>query len=225
MITISVTNILHQAYAELICQMIEEAAQARGTGIAKRDPNYIRQKIVEGKAVIALQDENVVGFCYIETWENQKYVANSGLIVHPDFRKTGLAKSIKRATLELSKNKYPQAKLFGITTSLAVMKINSDLGYKPVTFSEITQDDAFWKGCQSCRNYDILMRNERKLCLCTGMMYDLSMYQNPKEELKEQKNQRWTNFNRFLKLRSIRLQRKLKDFPIFKHVIYNENNK
>jgi hypothetical protein len=70
----------------------------------------------------------------------------------------------------LARDKFPEAKVFCITTSLAVMKINTELGYKPVTFSELTQDDAFWGGCQSCPNYDILERNHRKMCLCTAML-------------------------------------------------------
>lgn len=163
----------HFHLAETICQEMEESAKQRGTGIAKRSPIYIREKMSEGKAIIAttLLGE-WVGFCYIETWEHGKFVANSGLIVHPDHRKSGIAKAIKRKAFELSRTKYPNAKIIGITTSLAVMKINSDLGYEPVTFSELPADDAFWKGCSSCVNYDVLTRTNRKNCLCTGMMYD-----------------------------------------------------
>ena len=171
-ITIQVAGPEHFPYAEAICGLIEEAAKARGTGIAKREPAYIRLKMEEGKAIIALCGGEVAGFCYIETWSHGKYAVNSGLIVSPSFRKRGLAKRIKRRAFELSREKYPDAKLFGITTSLAVMKINSDLGYKPVTFSELTSDDVFWQGCQSCPNYDVLTRMERKMCLCTGMLYD-----------------------------------------------------
>lgn len=171
-IQIFVADERHYPYAPAICTLIEEAARARGTGIAKREPAYIRRKMEEGKAVIALAGEDLAGFCYIETWDHNRYVANSGLIVAPEYRKYGLARQIKAKAFELSRKKYPEAKLFGITTSLPVMKINSDLGYKPVTFSELTTDEVFWKGCQSCPNYDILTRNERRLCLCTGMLYD-----------------------------------------------------
>ncbi|MDX1545790.1 MAG: GNAT family N-acetyltransferase [Rhodothermales bacterium] len=170
--TIHVAGPEHYGYAEAVCRLIEDAAQARGTGIAKRQPAYVRAKMEEGKAVIALWGDRLAGFCYIETWDHGRYVANSGLIVAPDFRKRGLAKRIKRRAFELSREKYPQAKLFGITTSLAVMKINTELGYEPVTFSELTTDDVFWKGCQSCPNYDVLTRTNRKLCLCTGMLFD-----------------------------------------------------
>ncbi len=169
-ISIRVAQPTDVQYAEAICRLIEESAKARGTGIAKRDPQYIYQKIEKGNAVIALADGQLAGFCYVEIWDHGKYLANSGLIVAPDFRKRGLAKAIKKEAFALSRRKYPEAKIFGITTSLAVMKINSDLGYKPVTFSELTQEETFWKGCQSCPNYDILQRNEQKMCLCTAML-------------------------------------------------------
>lgn len=160
-------------YAETITTEMEESAKARGTGIAKRSPEYIRQKMNEGKAVIAVTKTGTwVGFCYIEAWEHEKYVANSGLIVAPAFRKSGVATDIKRRVFNLSREKYPHAKIFGLTTGLAVMKINSDLGYEPVTYSELTTDEEFWKGCRSCVNYDILMAKERKNCFCTAMLFD-----------------------------------------------------
>jgi hypothetical protein len=160
-------------YAETITHEMEESAKARGTGIAKRSPEYIIKKMEEGKAVIAVtQDGTWVGFCYIEAWEHGKYVANSGLIVSPPFRKTGVATEIKRKVFNLSREKYPTSKIFGLTTGLAVMKINSDLGYEPVTYSELTNDEEFWKGCKSCVNYDILMSKERKNCMCTAMLFD-----------------------------------------------------
>src|SRR5271167_2025756 len=163
----------HQDFARIICDEMESSAMARGTGIAKRSPDYIKDKMREGKAVIAFTDGGIwAGFCYIETWSHGEYVANSGLIVSPAFRKSGLAKLIKKKIFDLSQKLYPQAKLFGLTTGLAVMKINSDLGYEPVTYSELTQDEDFWAGCKSCVNYDILMNKGRKNCLCTAMLYD-----------------------------------------------------
>jgi hypothetical protein len=163
----------HFPYAEAICHQIQESAKARGTGIAKRSPEYVRLKMSEGKAVIALTREaEFAGFCYIETWGGKQYVANSGLIVVPKFREGGLAKRIKHAAFRLSREKYPDAKIFSITTSHAVMKMNTELGYVPVPFSELTQDDEFWNGCSSCPNFDILTRTNRKMCLCTGMLYD-----------------------------------------------------
>jgi len=178
---VQVAHEQHLHYADTICNEMELSAKARGTGIAKRTPDYIRQKMLEGKAVIALTKQgDWAGFCYIETWSHGNYVANSGLIVSPTFRKSGLATEIKKKIFELSKSKYPHAKIFGLTTGLAVMKINSELGYEPVTYSELTQDEAFWKGCQSCVNHEILMSKDRKNCLCTAMLYNPEEKDKPK---------------------------------------------
>ena len=171
-ITVQIADEHFLAYVETILDTISAAAKVRGTGIARRSPEYIEQKMKEGKAIIALDGTEFAGFCYIESWGNKKFVANSGLIVVDKYRGQGLAKRIKRKAFELSRERYPDAKIFGLTTGLAVMKINSELGYKPVTFSELTDDESFWKGCQSCVNYDILQRTGRKHCLCTGMLYD-----------------------------------------------------
>src|SRR4249919_1992070 len=161
---------------------MESSAKARGTGIARRSPEYIAEKMEQGKAVIAITNNgDWVGFCYIETWSHGEYVANSGLIVVPAYRKSGVAKAIKQKIFNLSREKYPEAKIFGLTTGLAVMKINSDLGYEPVTYSELTQDEAFWAGCKSCVNYEILMSKERKNCLCTAMLYDPKDHYEPQE--------------------------------------------
>ncbi|TXG38506.1 GNAT family N-acetyltransferase [Seonamhaeicola maritimus] len=162
----------HIKYAKDICETIAESASVRGTGIAKRSPEYIASKMENGNAVIALDDDKFAGFCYIEKWGHGKFVANSGLIVHPDYRGQGLAKKIKLKVFAHSRKKFPDAKVFSITTGLPVMKMNSDLGYKPVTFSELTDDQTFWDGCQTCKNYDVLSRTNRKMCLCTGMLFD-----------------------------------------------------
>jgi len=170
-VRLATANDIH--YADTITTEMEESAKARGTGIAKRSSEYIVKKMEEGKAVIAHTPEGTwVGFCYIEAWEHEKYVANSGLIVSPPFRKTGVATEIKHKIFNLSRKKYPEAKIFGLTTGLAVMKINSELGYEPVTYSELTTDEEFWKGCKSCVNYEILMSKGRKNCMCTAMLFD-----------------------------------------------------
>ena len=162
-------------WAEKISELYFHSAKQRGTGIAVRKPEYIAEKISNGNAIIAhLKNRNgeiqLAGFCYIEDFEGKKYVSNSGLIVAPIFRGAGLAKAIKERVFQLARDKYPDAQVFGITTSDRVMRINSELGYRPVAFSKLTTDDAFWKGCSSCPNYDILQRNNRKMCLCTGML-------------------------------------------------------
>lgn len=173
-------------YADQICKQMEESAKERGTGIAKRSPEYLITKMQEGKAIIAFTNtDEWIGFCYVETWDHGKFVANSGLIVVPTHRKSGIAKRIKETAFELSRTKYPDAKIIGITTSLAVMKINSDLGYRPTTFSELPVGDDFWKGCSSCVNYDFLTRNNRRHCACTGMIFD------PLEDKKEEPKKPW----------------------------------
>ena len=183
------------------------SAKARGTGIAKRSPEYIERKMEEGKAVIALTREGAwVGFCYIEAWGHEQYVANSGLVVSPPFRKSGIAKKIKKRIFELSRQKYPQAKIFGLTTGLAVMKINSELGYEPVTYSELTDDEEFWAGCKSCVNYDILMSKGRKNCLCTAMLYDPAEHPEP-AVTKQDFQQHSKLYERFMKIKQSRLLR------------------
>jgi N-acetylglutamate synthase-like GNAT family acetyltransferase len=188
-------------YAETITTEMEQSAKARGTGIAKRSPQYIAEKMNEGKAVIAhLNDGTWIGFCYIETWSHGAFVANSGLIVVPDYRKSGVAKNIKKKIFELSRQLFPEAKIFGLTTGLAVMKINSDLGYEPVTYSELTQDEEFWAGCKSCVNYDILMSKERKNCMCTAMLYDPADHYEP-EETKQFFEENKTGLERLLRFK------------------------
>jgi GNAT superfamily N-acetyltransferase len=181
-ISIIIAGEEHFKFAQEIVDTMYESAIQRGTGIAKRTPEYIIEKMKHKDAVIAIGDGRFAGFCYIESWSHGKFVANSGLIVHPDFRNLGLAKKIKERVFNYSQEKYPGAKIFGITTGLAVMKINSDLGYKPVPFSELTDDPSFWKGCSGCNNYDILQRKEYKMCLCTGMLYDPADKKKEEEE-------------------------------------------
>lgn len=159
-----------QKYADMISDMYRESSKERGTGIAIRQPDYIKLKISERKAIVAFIEDELAGFCYIETFSKGKYVSNSGLIVKSKFRGLGLGKKIKAAIFRMARDNYPDAKVFGITTSSAVMKINNDLGYTPVSFAQLTDDEEFWKGCNSCPNYDILLRNDKKLCLCTGML-------------------------------------------------------
>jgi hypothetical protein len=198
----------HFGFVETICAEMESSAKARGTGIARRPPEYVRKKMQEGKAVIALAKTGEwAGFCYIETWSNETQVVNSGLIVAPQFRKFGLAKAIKTKIFELSRTKYPNAKIFGLTTGLAVMKINSDLGYEPVTYSELTTDEAFWNGCQSCVNYQILMSKERKNCLCTAMLYDPAEKEKDLAKVKEQE------------AKVIKMERKFNLFDKLKRVV------
>ena len=162
----------HEAYVDTILQTIADAAKVRGTGIAKRTHEYLATKMKEAKAVIALSNGRFAGFSYIETWGNKQYVTTSGLIVHPDFRGLGVAKKIKDMTFSLARTRWPHAKIFSLTSGAAVMKMNTELGYQPVTFADLTDDEAFWRGCEGCVNVDVLHRTDRKYCICTAMLYD-----------------------------------------------------
>jgi len=193
------------SFANAITEEMASSAKARGTGIAKRSPEYVAAKINEGKSVIAYTEEGTwVGFCYIEAWQHGQFVANSGLIVAPAFRKTGIAKKIKQTIFQLSREKYPNAKIFGLTTGLAVMKINSELGYEPVTYSELTDDEEFWAGCKSCVNYDILMSKDRKNCMCTAMLYEPKQEEEIKEVAVEFSNNSKL-YERFMKIKQSKL--------------------
>ncbi|MFB9898024.1 GNAT family N-acetyltransferase [[Hallella] seregens] len=171
-VKVMVADESHVRYVDTILTTIAEAAKVRGTGIAKRSPEYVATKIREAKAVIALQGEKFAGFSYIETWGNKTYVTTSGLIVHPDFRGLGLAKRIKNLTFTLARMRWPHAKIFSLTSGSAVMKMNTQLGYHPVTFNDLTNDEAFWRGCEGCINKDVLHRTGRKFCICTAMLFD-----------------------------------------------------
>lgn len=171
-ITVMVADASHEKYVDTILDTIEKAAKVRGTGIAKRTHEYVATKMKEAKAVIALYGEEFVGFSYIETWGNKQYVTTSGLIVDPKFRGLGVAKRIKDLTFTLARTRWPHAKIFSLTSGAAVMAMNTQLGYHPVTFADLTDDDAFWRGCEGCINVDVLKRTGRKYCICTGMLYD-----------------------------------------------------
>ncbi|MCQ2066629.1 MAG: GNAT family N-acetyltransferase [Bacteroidaceae bacterium] len=171
-IVVMVADESHEKYVDTILATIADAAKVRGTGIARRTHDYLTAKIREAKAVIALKGDVFAGFSYIETWENRKYVTTSGLIVHPDFRGLNLSKRIKDMTFSLARTRWPKAKIFSLTSGAAVMYMNTKLGYKPVTFADLTDDEAFWHGCEGCVNVDVLKRTGRKYCICTAMLYD-----------------------------------------------------
>ena len=171
-IEVVVADSSHEKYVDTILETIAEAAKVRGTGIAKRTHEYLVTKMREAKAVIALKGDRMAGFSYIETWGNKHYVTTSGLIVHPDFRGKGVAWRIKEMTFTLARTRWPHAKIFSLTSGAAVMTMNTRLGYKPVTFADLTDDEAFWRGCEGCVNVDILRRTDRKYCICTAMLYD-----------------------------------------------------
>jgi len=159
-------------YVYAILQEMERSAQERGTGIARRKPQLLCRKVYEGKAVIALTRTGVwIGFSYIESWSEGAFVSNSGLIVDPRYRGMHVASRIKEMIFALSRRLYPGANIFSITTGAAVLSMNHQLGFRPVTYVEITKDPVFWDQCKACVNYPLLESKGRKICLCTAMMY------------------------------------------------------
>lgn len=173
MIFVRIATINDIKYVDEIIQETESSAIARGSGISKRSPESLAQKIRDEKAVIAVTTAGEwVGFAYFEAWENGSFISNSGLIVSPKFRKTGVARAIKDRIFRMSRRKYPNAKIFSITSGIAIMKMNTQLGFEPVTFAEITKDPSFWEGCKSCVNYGILEGKKKCNCLCTAMLFD-----------------------------------------------------
>jgi GNAT superfamily N-acetyltransferase len=160
-------------FADQIIHEMESSAIVRGSGISKRSAASVIEKIDAGKAIVAVTESGEwVGFSYIETWDNEKFVSNSGLIVSPQHRNQGVATAIKNQVFELSRTRYPLAKVFSITSGLAIMKMNSALGFEPVTYAEIAREATFWDGCKSCVNYDVLQNKSRCNCLCTAMLFD-----------------------------------------------------
>lgn len=182
-IDVMVADASHEVYVDTILETIEAAAKVRGTGIAKRTHEYVAQKMKEGKAIIALAGDVFAGFSYIESWGNKQYVATSGLIVADQFRGLGLAKRIKHASFTLARLRWPKAKIFSLTSGAAVMKMNTELGYVPVTFNELTDDESFWRGCEGCINHPILKEKNRKFCICTAMLYDPTDPKNIQREI------------------------------------------
>jgi len=171
-IDVMVADESHEIYVDTILETIEAAAKVRGTGIARRSHEYVAQKMREGKVIIALAGEEFAGFTYIESWGNKQYVATSGLIVADKFRNLGLARRIKHASFQLARLRWPKAKLFSLTSGSAVMKLNTELGYFPVTFADLTDDESFWRGCNGCINHDVLIRTQRRYCICTALLFD-----------------------------------------------------
>jgi len=186
-IRVLVAEDCHCRYAEQICEEMFISSQERKTGIARRTPEYIIEKIQAGKAVIALTDDgDFAGFSYIESWEGKSFVSTSGLIVAHKYRGYGIARRIKKQTFRLARRLFPQAKIFSITTGAAVMKMNYEFGYRPVSFTDLTEDPEYWKGCEGCRHFDILKSHDYKMCICTGMLYDPSEHlqiHNPDEPM------------------------------------------
>ena len=67
---VQIASPAHTVFANEISEAYSLSAQVRGTGIAERSPAYIRNRMEQGDAVIALDEGSFAGFCYIEVWGN-----------------------------------------------------------------------------------------------------------------------------------------------------------
>lgn len=171
MITVEVASEKHIPYIKDILAAIYEASKVKGNSIVMRDPDYLAVKMKEGKAVIALSGDDFAGFCYIECWQDEQFVANSGLIVKPEYRGQHLATRIKEKIFEVSRTMFPNVCIFSITKSQAVIKMNTALGFRQVSYDQLTTDPKFWKGCDTCPHFQELLSNGYKSCQCTGLLF------------------------------------------------------
>lgn len=147
--------------------LIREAA--RGHDIAEREVDWLRAKIEKGRAALALRDDELVGFGYWSDWEEGAFLSHSGLVVRPDMRGHGLGRRLKDVLVESSRRAFPRATLMSLTTSPQVKAMNLSLGFRVVPLELLTKDPAFWKGCETCRNFaEVQARGE--ICCCEGMI-------------------------------------------------------
>ena len=80
MIFVRIAIINDIKYVDEIIEETEASAIARGTGISKRTPESVAQKMRDGKAVIALTSTGRwVGFSYLDIWQYGEFVSNSGV--------------------------------------------------------------------------------------------------------------------------------------------------
>lgn len=174
--TIEKARCIHTFWIKEICEVTLSLVISHGRDISEHSPELLETKMKKGEAVIAFaSDGRWAGFSFISSCENGSYISNSALVIAPEFRHTGLVKKIKRKIFELSREMYPDACIFSLTSDLTVMKMNHKLGFKRVNFSELPSNSLFWESCKSCINCPVLMSQERKNCLCTAMLY------NPKQ--------------------------------------------
>lgn len=161
-------------YIGVIIEEMTLSAAKRGVHIIPRTPEYIMEKMNAGLAVIAINPENDewVGFCCIEVWAHGKYVANSGLIVSPQYRGIGISRDIKITLFKQCRSKFPAARLFSLSTSPAVQHVNEELGYKVIPHADMLKDKFFLQGCTSWVNYVGLMNDKELSTRYVAMVFD-----------------------------------------------------
>ncbi len=153
--------------AEQAAHLIAEASSHHD--IATRTTEWLAKKVRARRAAVALDGDELVGFGYWSSWQEDTFVSHSGLVVRADYRGAGLGGDLKRVLFDSSRRQLPDARLISLTTSPQVRKLNLALGFEIVPLDQLTQDPAFWEGCKTCRNYeDVVARGEQ--CCCEGML-------------------------------------------------------
>jgi GNAT superfamily N-acetyltransferase len=142
---------------------------SRDHDIARRATPFLRDKILSGKAVLALHEDRLVGFGYFSDWEGGRFVSHSGLVVDDAFRGRGLGRRMKTRLMQAGARRFPEATVMSLTTSPAVLAMNRSLGFRKVPVERLTTDPAFWEGCKACRNYAEMQRLGRRCC-CDAMI-------------------------------------------------------
>jgi len=154
-------------YAEAAARLIAQAA--RDHDIATRDPEFLQDKIITSKAVVALQHRAMVGFGYYCDWQGGRFVSHSGLVVHRRMRGSGLGHLIKQELFAASRRQFPRAIIMSLTSSPAVQAMNRSLGFRTVPLDQLTTDPEFWEGCRACRNFAAIQSCAGRCC-CEGMI-------------------------------------------------------
>jgi len=166
-IVVRVAGAEDAGFAEAASVLIADAALE--FDVAKRSPRLLREKIVGGQAVLALEDDELVGFAFWSTWQNGRFVSHSGLVVRPDRRGRALGRRLKWELTAASRRRHPDAALMSLTSSRAVRAMNRALGFVQVPLDHLTLDPAFWRGCEACRNHAELGAHPDH-CRCVGMI-------------------------------------------------------
>lgn len=157
-------TVYDQQYADNIAHEISISALLRNVAIEPRTGDYIFQKMIDGLAVIAIDNETEewIGFCALDVWNHQRYVANTGLIVKPKYRGKNVSNLLKNKLFELARIKFPSAKIFSLTNKELIKKINIDLGFQEVEAREILYDPYFNTGMNSWVDFIELLKHSEE---------------------------------------------------------------
>lgn len=168
-VRVRASGALDGGFAEVAARLIDQAAGEHD--IARREPGFLRSKLVSGRAALGLVGDELVAFGYWSEWEEGRFVSHSGLVVSPAYRGRGLGRRLKLVLFDSSRSRFPEATLMSLTSSEAVKALNRSLGFRVVPLERLTTDPAFWKGCETCRNVaEVRARGSR--CCCEAMILE-----------------------------------------------------